>query len=394
MNGAVIVDAVRTPLGLRNGGLSGWHPADLLAEVLGALGRRTSLDPVVVDEVVVGCATPVGEQGLNLGRSAVLAAGWPETVPATTVDRQGASSLQAVAFAAQGVVAGAYDVAVAAGVEVMSTTSPGSWTPPGSRPFSPRLAERYAGAGGLVPPGVAAELVAERWGFDREALDRYAAESRRRAREAVAGGRFRAEIVPVAGRRWDRDRQEPVDLAGSLAVDEAVGPEASESELARCKPLFERGGRVTAGNAGPIADGAAAVLVVAEDRVEPLGLRPRARVRSAGVAGVDPLTMLTGVVPATSAALARGGLGVHDIDRFEVDEAFACVPLAWLAQHGADPATVNVNGGAVALGYPPGCSGARVLATLVHELEWSGGRLGLATAGGIGGVATAVLVER
>ena len=392
MIGAVIVDAVRTPLGLRNGALSGWHPVDLLAEVLDALAGRTSLDPAAVDDVVMGCATPVGEQGLNLGRSAVLAAGWPESVPATTVDRQGASSLQAVAFAAQGVAGGAYDVAVAGGVEVMSTTPPGSWTPPGSRPFSPRLAERYTGAGGLVPPGVAAELIAERWGLDREELDRYAAESRRRAREAAGAGRFRAEIVPVAGRRWDRERQVAVDLAEDVAADE--GPQRPEQDLSRCKPTFRPGGRVTAGNSGPIADGAAAVLLVSEERVEALGMRPRVLVRSVGVAGVDPLTMLTGPTPATSAALIRGGLTVADVDRFEVDECFAPVVMAWLAEHGADPGTVNPNGGAIALGHPPGCSGARLLTSLVHELERSGGRFGLAATAGIGGVATAVLVER
>ncbi len=392
MTGAVIVDAVRTPLGLRNGSLSGWHPVDLLAEVLGALVARTSLDPAAVDDVVMGCATPVGEQGLNLGRSAVLAAGWPESVPATTVDRQGASSLHAVAFAAQGIAAGPYDVAVAGGVEVMSTTPPGSWTPPGSRPFSPRLAERYAGAGGLVPPGVAAELVAERWALDREALDRYAAESRRRAREAAGAGRFRAEVVPVAGRCWDRERQLAVDLAAEVVADE--GPQRPEQDLSRCKPTFRPGGRVTAGNSGPIADGAAAVLVVAEERVEALGLRPRARVRSVGVAGVDPRTMLTGAAPATSAALARAGLTVAEVDRFEVDECFAPVALAWLAEHGADPGRVNPNGGAIALGHPPGCSGARLLTSLVHELERSGGRFGLVATAGVGGVATAMILER
>jgi acetyl-CoA acyltransferase len=391
VTGAVVVDAVRTPLGMRNGGLSGWHPADLAAEVLAAVARRGGVDPALVEEVVVGCATPVGEQGLNLGRSAVLAAGWPESVPATTVDRQGASSLQAVAFAAHGVAAGAYGVAVAAGVEVTSTTPPGAWTPPGSRPFSPRLAERYAGAGGLVPPGVAAERLAERWGFDREELDRYAAGSRRRAHAAAEQGRLRGEMVPVAGRRWDREAHAAAELPGEVAADE--GPGRPASDLSACKPTFEPGGGVTAGNSGPPADGAAAVLVVAEDRLEALGARPLALVRSVGVAGVDPLAMLTGVVPATSAALARAGLTVDDVDRFEVDESFACIPLVWLAELGADPARVNVNGGAIALGHPPGCSGARLLTTLVHELDRSGGRLGLAVTAGIGGVATAILIE-
>lgn len=394
MRVAVIVDAVRTPLGARNGGLSGWHPADLAAEVLAALARRNDLDPGMVDDVILGCATPVGEQGANLGRNAVLAAGWPEAVPGTTVDRQGASSLQAVLFAASGVVAGALDVVVAAGVEVSTTTPAGAWLTPTSRPFGPRVVERYAAAGGLVPPGLAAERVAERYGFDRHHLDGYSAESQRRAGEAIDGGRFDAETIPVAARCWDRERRQVLEGGTTVDVDEAVRRGLDMAELARSKPMFEPGGRVTAGNSAPVADGAAALLVMSEERAAGLHLDPLARFVGGASAAVDPLTMLTGVVPATTAALARAGLAVEEVGRFEVDECFAPVALAWMAEHRVDPARVNVSGGAIALGQAPGCAGARMLATLVHELDRSGARYGLATLGGVGGVATAVVTER
>jgi acetyl-CoA acetyltransferase family protein len=347
--------------------------------VLVALARRHDLDPGIVDDVVLGCATPVGEQGANLGRNAVLAAGWPEAVPGTTVDRQGASSLQAALFAAQGVVAGALDVVVAAGVEVSTTTPAGSWVTPASRPFGPRIVERYVAAGGLVPPGVAAERVAERYRLDRHDLDGWAAESQRRAGEAVERGRFDAEIVPVAARCWDRERRQVLEPRATVRLDEVVRAGATVEDLARSKPMFEPGGRVTAGNSAPVADGAAALLVMSEERAAALG---------------DPLTMLTGVIPATTAALARAGLAAEEVGRFEVDECFAPVTLAWMAEHHADPTRVNVSGGAIALGQAPGCAGARMLATLVHELDRSGDRYGLATLAGVGGVATAVVIER
>lgn len=393
MSTAVIVDAVRTPLGARHGGLSGWHPADLAAEVLTALARRSDFDPGAVDDVVLGCATPVGEQGGNLGRNAVLAAGWPEAVPGTTVDRQGASSLQAAVFAASGVVAGFHDVVVAAGVEVSTTTPAGAWLTPASRPFGPLMVERYATAGGLVPPGVAAERVAEHYGFDRHHLDAHAVESQRRAGEAVERGRFDAETVPVAARCWDRQRRQVLEPAATVRLDEVVRPGVAIEDLARSKPMFEPDGRVTAGNSAPVADGAAALLIMSEERAAGLGLAPLARFVAGASAGVDPVTMLTGIIPATTAALAQAGLVAEEIDRFEIDESFAPVTLAWMAEHLADPTRVNVSGGAIALGQAPGCAGARMLATLVHELHRCGARYGLATLGGVGGVATAVVIE-
>lgn len=390
---AVIVDAVRSPLGARNGSLSGWHPGDLGAAVLAALLRRCDLDPNVVEEVLVGCATPMGDQGLNLARHAVLAAGWPESVPATTIDRQAAGSLQAVALAAALVMAGSAEVVVAAGVEVPTTTSPGAWVTPGSRPFGPGLVRRYADDGGLVPPGVAAERVAERCRLGRDDLDRYAAESHRRAASARAGGHFAAEIVVLAARSWDRERRVVVELGTASSVDECIDGNLSVSSLARCKPSFEAGGRVTAGNSAPLADGAAAVLVMSERRAGALGLAPLARVVATAGAAVDPRTMLTGAIPATGAVLARAGLALGDVARCEVDESFAVVPLAWRGEHDADPAVINPDGGAIALGQPAGAAGARALTSLVHGLHRDGGGYGLAALGGIGGVATAVVIE-
>lgn len=390
---ALIVDAVRTPLGARNGAVSGWHPCDLGAEVLAALARRSDLDPVLVEEVVVGCATPMGDQGLNLGRNAVLAAGWPASVPATTVDRQGAGSLQAVALGAAAVAAGTHEVVVAAGIEVTTTTPPGGWVTPGCRPFGPRVVRRYAPDGGLVPPGVAAERVAERYGLGRDDLDRHAAESQRRAAEARRLGRFSHEIVAIDGRGWDRERRQVVELGTPVGTDECIEEDVTVDRLARCKPSFEPGGRITAGNSAPAADGAAGLLIMSERRAADLGHEPLARVVATAGAGVDPLTMLTAVIPATSTVLRRAGIGVADLARVEVDECFAVVPLAWTAEHRADPALVNPLGGAIALGHAAGAAGARALTTLVHGLVGGGGGHGLATVGGIGGVATAVVVE-
>ncbi len=390
---AVIVDAVRTPLGARNGAVSGWHPCDLGAEVLAALARRVDFDPVLVEEVVVGCATPMGDQGLNLGRNAVLAAGWPESVPATTLDRQGAASLGAVAVAAAAVVAGTHDVVVAAGIEVTTTTPPGAWVTPGSRPFGPHLVARYASAGGLVPPGVAAERVAERYHLGRDDLDGHAAESQRRASAARRLGHFAPEILALDARRWDRDRRQVVEVGTSVTADECIHEGITTEDLGGCKPSFEAGGRITAGNSAPAADGAAGVLLMSEGRAADLGHEPLARVVATAGAAVDPLTMLTGVIPATTAVLRRAALGVSDLSRFEVDESFAVVPLAWVVEHGADPALVNPDGGAIALGHPPGAAGARALTTLVHGLAHDGGGYGLVTLGGIGGVATGVVVE-
>jgi acetyl-CoA acyltransferase len=387
----VIVDACRSPVGLRHGALSGWHPVDLAGAVLGALARRTGIDPATVDEVVLGCATLVGDQGCNPARSAVLAAGWPESVPATTLDRQGASSLQAVAVAAQAIAAGSCDVVVAGGVEVSTTTPAGAWVEPGSRPFGPAVVARYAADGGLVPPGVAAEQLARRRGLGRDDLDRWAARSHRRARQALEQGRFAAELVTVAARRWDRERRLAVALDDGVAADEGAGGDAVD--FAAFTPMFLPDGLITAANSAPVGDGAAAVLLMSEDRAAALGRRPLARIVGVAGAGVDPRDTFGAVVPATRVVLDRAGRRAGDVARFEVDETSAAVTLAWLAELGVDPSTVNPDGGAIALGHPPGASGARMLSTLAHGLAQAGGGLGLAALGGVGGVATAVLVD-
>ncbi len=385
---AVIVDAVRTPIAKRNGKLADWHPVDLAAEPLRAIVERNDLDPALVDDVIVGCVTQTGEQALNVGRNAALAAGFPESVPGTTVDRQCGSSQQAVHFAAQGVLAGAYDLAIAAGVESMSRVPVGSSIVNGpGKPFGPRVTQRYQPAGGLIPQGQAAELVAERWGLTRDELDAYSLESHRRAARAVDEGRFAAEIVPVTVETPTRKRQ--------FKVDEGIRRDTSLEALAALKPAFVAdGGTVTAGNASQLSDGAAAVLVMSEQRCTSLGLEPRARCVAFSVTGADPLTMLTAPIPATSAVLGRAGLALDDVDAVEVNEAFASVVLAWARDLRADLDRVNVNGGAIALGHPLGASGARILATLVSELERGRGRYGLQVMSEGGGMANATIIER
>jgi acetyl-CoA acyltransferase len=383
----VVVDVVRTPIGRRNGALSGWHPVDLAAETLRALVERNDLDPGVVDDVIVGCVSQTGEQALNVGRNAALAAGFPECVPGVTVDRQCGSSQQALHFAAQGVQAGAYDVVIAAGVECMTRVPMGSTILNGpGKPFGPRVMQRYSPAGGLVPQGVAAELVAERWNLSRDDLDAFSLESHRRAVAATDAGRFDREIVPVT---VETERGK-----AGMRSDEGLRRDTSLDALAALKPAFRADGRVTAGNSSQLSDGAAAALITSAERAAALGLTPRARFVGFAVVGVDPVTMLTGPVPATTAVLRRSGLSLDRIDRVEVSEAFASVVLAWSREHPADPSTVNVNGGAIALGHPLGCSGVRMLATLVCELERSGGRLGLQTMCEGGGMANALVVER
>jgi acetyl-CoA acyltransferase len=391
---AVIVDAVRTPGGKRNGKLSGWHPADLAGETLKALAERNDLDPSLVDDVIMGCVMQVGHQGLNIGRNAVLAAGWPESVPATSVDRQCGSSQQSAHFAAQGVIAGAYDIVVAAGVEVMSTTPMGASVTPGSMPFGPKMIERYAGVGGLVPQGISAELIADKWGLSREDLDAFGARSQQFAARATDEGRFEREIIPVKGKLWDREKGEVVELDEIVGRDEGIRPGTTAETLANLKPAFKPDGKVTAGNSSQITDGAAAVLIMSEERAQQLGCTPRARFHTFALAGVDPVMMLTGPIPATSKVLGRAGLGIGDIDLFEVNEAFASVVLAWEKEHHPDMDKVNVNGGAIALGHPLGCSGAKLMATLLHELERTGGRYGLQTMCEGGGMANATIIER
>jgi acetyl-CoA acyltransferase len=380
---AVIVDAVRTPLGRRNGKLAGWHPVDLAAHTLRALVDRNHFDPALVDDVIMGCVSQVGEQTMNIGRNAVLAAGFPHTVPGTTVDRQCGSSQQAAHFAAQGVIAGAYDVVIAAGVESMTRVPMGSSLLPGTDPFGPVLVERYPG---LVPQGISAELIAERWRLGREELDEYALSSHRRAVQATGDGRFEPEIVPV-----------PVatdDGVESMGVDEGIRADSTIERLATLNPAFKPDGVITAGNSSQISDGAAAVLITSEEAAQRLGLTPRARFHAFALAGADPVLMLDAPIPATRRVLERARLSLDDVDLVEINEAFASVVLAWARELHPDPERVNVNGGAIALGHPLGCSGARLLATLVHELGRRGGRYGLQTMCEGGGVANALVIER
>ena len=390
MTTAVIVDAVRTPGGKRNGALENWHAVDLASEVLGALQARNDLDPALVDDVIMGCVMQVSEQSLNVARNAVLAAGWPESVPATTVDRQCGSSQQAIHFAAQGVIAGAYDIVVAAGVESMTRTPMGSSIVPGlGMPFGPRMVDRYAERGGLVNQGISAEMIADHFDISRDELDRYSLGSHERAARATAEGRFEREIVPVAVRG---DGGEETGVI--LTADEGIRPDTSLDALGRLKPAFTPDGKVTAGNSSQITDGASAVLIMSEERANALGLTPKARLVAFALAGVDPVMMLTGPIPATRSVLERAKLSLDDVDLFEINEAFASVVLAWEREIHPDMDKVNVNGGAIALGHPLGATGGKLMATLVHELDRSGGRYGLLTMCEGGGLANATLIER
>jgi acetyl-CoA acyltransferase len=391
---AVIVDAVRTAGGKRNGKLSGWHPADLAAETLKALVERNGLDPAQIEDVIMGCVMQVGSQGLNIGRNAVLAAGFPESVPATTIDRQCGSSQQAAHFAAQGVIAGAYDVVIAAGVEVMTTTPMGASITPGSLPFGPKVMARYEPVGGLVPQGISAELIADKWGISREDLDAFGARSQQFAARARDEGRFDNEIIPVTEARVDRETGKIVTSDDLVKADEGIRDGTTVETLANLKPAFKPDGKVTAGNSSQISDGASAALIMSEERAKALGLTPRARFHTFALAGVDPVMMLTGPIPSTAKALEKAGLGINDIDLFEVNEAFASVVLAWEKELHPDMDRVNVNGGAIALGHPLGCSGTKLLATLLNELERTGGRYGLQTMCEGGGMANATIIER
>jgi acetyl-CoA acyltransferase len=390
MPNAVIVDAVRTPGGKRNGKLSGWHPADLSAETLKAIVERNDLDPGIVDDVIVGCVMQVGDQSVNIARNAVLAAGFPESVPATTIDRQCGSSQQSLHFAAQGVMAGAYDVVIAAGVESMSRVPMGASIGSGvGFPFGPLVGLRYAERGGLVPQGISAEMIADQWDLSREDLDRFGAESQQRAARATEEGRFEREIITV-----DIKDPEGKPTGEALTSDEGIRLGTTAETLANLRPAFKEDGKVTAGNSSQISDGAAAVLVMSEEKAAELGLTPRARFHAFSVVGVDPVTMLTGPIPATTKVLERAKLTLEDIDLVEINEAFASVVLAWEKEHHPDMARVNVNGGAIALGHPLGASGAKLMATLVCELERTGGRWGLQAMCEGGGMANATVIER
>jgi acetyl-CoA acyltransferase len=383
---AVIVDAVRTPLGRRNGALKDVHPVDLAALTLDSLVQRNDLDPEVVEDVIMGCVMQVGDQAVNVGRNAALAAGFPESVVGTTVDRQCGSSQQAAHFAAQGVIAGAYDVVIAAGVESMTRVPMGTSFTPGSQPFGPKVFARYQERGGLVPQGISAELIAEKWNISREDNDRFSLDSHLHAARATDEGRFEREIVPV--------EVAAEDGTTTFARDEGIRPDSSLEKLGALKPAFKPDGVVTAGNSSQISDGAAAVLVTSEEAASRLGLTPRARFHSFALAGVDPVFMLTGPIPATVKVLERAKMTLDQIDLVEINEAFAPVVLAWEKEHHPDMAKVNVNGGAIALGHPLGCSGARLAATLLNELERSGGRWGLQVMCEGGGMANAMIIER
>ncbi|ORW22935.1 acetyl-CoA acetyltransferase [Mycolicibacter nonchromogenicus] len=385
---AVIVGAVRTPIGKGKpgGALHEILPADLLAHSLRELVQRTGIDPIQVDDVIAGAVTQAGDQALNIARNALLGAGFPESVPGTTIDRQCGSSQQAISFAAQGVVAGAYDVVIAAGVESMSRVPMGASLLPGSRPLGDAMARRYPE--GLVPQGISAELIAARWGFSRTELDEFSAHSHEKAARATKDGLFEDELAPIAG----------------LSTDEIIRPATSVATLAGLSPAFydeamkarfpQIKWEITAGNSSPLSDGSAAVMITSGEFAKRMGLRPLARIHTSTVLGSDPLYMLTGVIPATRRVLRRAGLSLADIDLFEVNEAFAPVVLAWAKDTGADLVKTNVNGGAIAIGHPLGASGARLMTTLVHALQHSGARFGLQTMCEGGGMANATIIER
>ncbi|MGW7366857.1 thiolase family protein [Streptomyces sp. NPDC054841] len=387
MRDAVIVEAVRTPIGKGkpNGALAHVHPVELLSHTLRALVERSGIDPALVDDVVGGTVDQVGEQAMNTTRYAWLGAGFPESVPATTVDRQCGSSQQAVHFAAQGVMAGAYDAVIACGVESMSRVPMWSNVPPGADPFGPGVAERYPE--GLVPQGISAELIAAKWSIGREAMDAFAVTSHQRAARAWADGLFDAEVAPIGG----LERDESVRPGTTAEVLAGLRPSFEDPVFAERFPQIEWS--VTAGNSSPVNDGASAVLITSGETAERLGLRPLARLHSFAVTGSDPLLMLTGVLPATEKVLKRAGLGLDDIDLFEVNEAFASVVLAWLQETGADPAKVNVHGGALAIGHPLGASGTRLMTTLVHSMRARGARYALQTMCEAGGLANATVLE-
>ncbi|MFD3510705.1 thiolase family protein [Nocardia sp. NPDC058666] len=388
MRDAVIVEAVRTPIGRGkpNGALHDVHPVDLLAHSLRAVVERSGIDPVLIDDVIGGIVTQAGEQGSNMTRRAALAAGYPESVPATTVDRQCGSSQQAIHFAAQGVIAGAYDIVVAAGVESMGRVPMGANLVGATDLSGVAFAERYPED--LVPQGISAELIAAKWGLTRTQLDEFALRSHEKAARATKDGLFADELAPING----------------LSTDEGIRVGSTLDTLAKLKPAYydpamaarfpQIGWEITAASASQVSDGSSAVLIMSGERAEQLGLRPLARLHSFSVAGDDPLLMLTAVIPATEKVLRRAGLDISDIDLFEINEAFSPVVLAWAKATGVDMSRVNVNGGAIALGHPLGASGARLMTTLVHAMQQRGARFGLQTMCEAGGLANATIIER
>jgi acetyl-CoA acyltransferase len=394
MREAVIIDAVRTPLGRGKdtGTLHGEHPVDLAARALRAIVDRTGLDPAEVEDVIMGCVMQVGEQSVNVGRNAALAAGFPETVCGTSVDRQCGSSQQSLHFAAQGVMAGAYDCVIAAGVESMSRVPMGTSATVGGMPFGPGMMQRYKeanlyGAGGLVPQGLSAEIIADKWQLSREQLDRFSWESHQKAAAATGKGWFRNEIVPVTLTHEDGSSE-------TIDTDEGIRADTTVEKLGSLKPAFKPDGKITAGNSSQITDGASALLVMSKEKATALGLRPRARFHAFALGAVDPVIMLTAPIPATRRVLERAAMTLSEIDAVEINEAFAPVVLAWEKEFHPDMATVNQHGGAIALGHPLGCSGARLMTTLLNTLERTGGRFGLQTMCEGGGMANATIIER
>jgi len=380
MRDAVIVEAVRTPVGKRNGGLSGVHPLDLSALVLRTVAERSGLDPVVVDDVIWGCVSQVGEQTLDIARNAVLTAGWPETVTGVTVDRQCGSSQQAVHFAAAGLIAGQYDVVVAGGVESMSRVPMGS-SAAGQNPYTPTFLARYDNT--FPNQGIGAEMIAEKWGLSRTQLDEFSLGSHEKAAAAQDDGRLTAQIVPVETEN------------GVVSADEGIRRGGTLEGLAKLKPAFKPdGGVITAANSSQISDGSAALLMMTSEKAKELGMTPIVRVHTAVLAGASPIIMLTAPIPATQKALAKSGLKADDIGAYEVNEAFAPVPLAWLKEIGADEKAVNPNGGAIAIGHPLGGSGARIMTQLVHHMRDAGIKYGLQTMCEGGGQANATIIER
>jgi acetyl-CoA acyltransferase len=380
MRDAVIVDAVRTPVGKRNGALAAVHPADLSAITLNAIIARTGIDPAWVDDVVWGCVSQIGEQTFDIARTAVLSAGWPDSVPGTTVDRQCGSSQQAIHFAAAGVIAGQYDLVVAGGVESMSRVPMGSAMANGGFPLGDGYIARY---GNDFPnQGLGAEMIADAWRLHRARLDEFSLSSHEKAAAATDSGRFREQIVTG-----------PLPDETAVDTDEGVRRGGTLEKLAELKPAFKDDGVLHAGNSSQISDGSAALLITTPERARELGLEPLARIHTAVVAGSDPTIMLTGPIPATQKALARAGLTIGDIGVYEVNEAFASVPLAWLAELAADEAKLNPNGGAIALGHPLGASGARLMTTLVFEMRDRDIRYGLQTMCEGGGQANATILE-
>ena len=383
---AIIVDAIRTPIGRRNGYLKDWYPVDLMAQVLSFLVERNAFKAELIDDVIIGCVSQVGEHSLNIARNAVLAAGFPETIPATTIDRQCGSSQQAIHFAAQGVMSGAYDIVIAGGVESMTRVPMGSSIQ--GEPFTPfgsLLITRYAGK--LVPQGISAELIAQKWKLSREDLDAFSLESHRRAAIATKEGRFKSQMLPIRVLNAN-------GTSFTLDYDEGIRANTNIEKLANLKPAFKSDGLITAGNSSQISDGAAAVLIMERTTAERLGLKPRARFISFALAGDNPIMMLTAPIPATRKALGKAGLTLDQIDLIEINEAFASVVLAWQSEFNVNMQRVNVNGGAIAIGHPLGASGARLTTFLLNELERSGGRYGLQTMCEGGGMANAMIIER